>query len=417
MKHGSRWIVALLAAVLACAGLCACPKEPAPRVRPGRGDTSRDTQLRTDDLARELELVILDNYLQLSVGNIETYADGIARDRTIMLLGIGPEQVFFGPNPGPDVVDRRPFRERPRCIPGARAPEECAEVVSKRLDIHLYLDDSVGWLSDELSYRIPYGGRQAAVPVRISAVFVRDIDLWVMVAEHLSYALSFEEIIALARDGKLSRPKQFPTRFPPTSRNEMRLFTGSTQDWLNRRPDQGRSARNKLDHWRERARLSEDEKQAAIDRDKLLGDGLFRAITPDPRVEVQEERVAQAESLAHFFGPGATVTIDDYQIDLADNGRVGWMTANLSVLVPGRAGPEVRIGLRGLFLYALDVNGWNLVHSHISVPVTDDQLAQRVFGSLPEPDPPRMQSTGDDAAESPPAPDDTRQPAQKSGNL
>ena len=75
------------------------------RVRP---EQRIDPLLGKLDLARDLEATVLENYMQLTLGNFEAYADGIARDRDIVLIGISARDLVVGREPAGARRDRRP---------------------------------------------------------------------------------------------------------------------------------------------------------------------------------------------------------------------------------------------------------------------------------------------------------------------
>jgi hypothetical protein len=60
-------------------------------------------------------------------------------------------------------------------------------VRSKHLDIQIAADQTAAWISDELSWRITMCGRVAVIPLRITALYAHDGDRWVPVFEHLSF--------------------------------------------------------------------------------------------------------------------------------------------------------------------------------------------------------------------------------------
>ena len=368
-----------LIAVL-CA-LCACNGKTANQRSTGAaGDTSRDRNLSTDDLSRELEIVILENYLQLSVGNIEAYADSISREREVMLLGLSADATRVGRNQELARVDRRPLKARPRCMPGERTKLACLTVLSKRLDVHLYADDSAGWLSDELSYRVPIGGRLATIPLRLTAVFVRDIDRWILVSEHLSYALPLSEIMDLARTGELSPVRPYDNWF--SERGRAKLLRDRLERQFNESEKETTLRSRQL---RSKYRRAREERAEGQDTNTVREDAMV-VIRPTPGAEYHDEQVHDVPSLARVFGAGARVRIDNYRFDMAANARVAWMAANLTAEARDpESGRPVRIGLRGTFLFAFDkLSGWNLMQSHVSVPISDTQLADRIFGPLPE---------------------------------
>lgn len=361
----------LLALAIGSAG-CPKPVEPAV-VPPVRGRVSQDSEVTPEDLARDLESTLLENYLQLSLGNMEAYADSIARDRDVVLIGVRSEDLVVGVNPSGRTRDRRLYSDRRHCGASTSGDMPCIQVLPKTLDLHLYEDESVGWVVDEISYRVPHDDREAAIPLRMTVVTVRDIDRWVLVMEHVSYGLPVAEIIALARRGKLASPELIEKRHD--DRGRARLLSRLVLSYLN--ADEQAIQR--------RVQAMERKRQSATERGAYVVDeSTLFTLYPGPRQEYRGPDVHSAPSLAQLFGPSARVTMDSYRLSVAINKRVAWMAARLTVTMPDPGtGRDLVIGLRGTFLFAFDSHGWNLTQTHISVPVTDALLDERFFGKPP----------------------------------
>src|SRR5690606_18769337 len=99
-------------------------------------------------------------------------------------------------------------------------------LLTKNLELQLSEDGSVGWLFDEMSYRVPYGGRMASIPIRNTSVFVRDFDRWVLVLEHQAYAVSIDELRGMAAGRRLPAPRRFESRFTVTPGRELLRLVG-----------------------------------------------------------------------------------------------------------------------------------------------------------------------------------------------
>lgn len=382
---------ALLALAAAVTGCRAAPDQYV--VASTISEALPESQWNPDELGRDLEATALENYLQLALGNMEAYADSVAREREVALIGIGPKDVVVGINPPGLIRDRRPFRDRRHCSFGERNNEPCLRFQSKNLDVHVYGDGSVGWISDELSYRVPNEGREAAIPVRLTAVFVRDIDRWVLVLEHMSYALPRSEILAMAERGELEPPMPIKSAFQDA--RQARLLKVYVQREHNANEQtRARAARQrtstdgdtapdtKLDApstTGDEPADDEDDQQANVDDQALF------ALLPGTRQEYRGAQTYGAPSLAQLFtwpgGAPARVLVGDYRIGKSPNRRVAWMVANLSVAVTTPSGRELSIGLRGTYLFAKSGRLWKLVQSHVSVPVAESRLAERFFGA------------------------------------
>jgi hypothetical protein len=316
-----------------------------------------------DELVRELEAAMLENYLQLALGNMEAYADSVARDREIAIMGIRPHDVIVGTNPQERLRARKhlPFHDRPHCHIGASESEPCLRLLPKTLDVHLSTDDSVGWITDEVSYRVPHEGREAAIPLRMSAVMMRDIDRWVLVMEHTSYGMPVSAIMDLARKGELATPTGFSDYHD--DRNRAGVFRRELRTFLNA----DAAARKRYLDTMERAQPVPAE--------------AYFLLLPGRRREYHGASMFQAPSLAQIFGPGAVVTIDGYRLSAAPNKRMAWMATRLTVKVEDPvSGRTLPISLRGTFLFVFGNLRWHLVQAHISAPLTEAQIGRRLFG-------------------------------------
>lgn len=351
-------------------GLAGCSNKPAPTVvRPGGASIGQEIEFDTDDLSRELEAMVLESYLHVSLGNMEAFADMVVQDRESVLIGVQPGDLVVGTSSEARTRDRRLFRDRPHCGPSRADGEPCLRLVPKTLDVHLYADESVGWAIDEVSYRVPHDGREAAIPLRMTAVMVRDIDRWVLAMQHESYALSADQLVELARAGQLPAPASMRTHFE--DRGRARLLKVLAEKRLN--------ADDAARERRVRAMERKRERAARGDID-VVDESALSLLYTGPVDEYHGVDVHDAPSLAEVFGTGTRVTIDDYRLSVAANKRVAWMAANLTVAL-GREDVDIR--LRGTFVFAFDSYGWNLMQAHVSAPVTEQQIAERYFSTSP----------------------------------
>ncbi len=312
----------------------------------GAIDLSADTATSRYDLRRDLEATVLEGYQQLTLGNLEAYGDGISRDRDIVLIGISPDSVVVGRDPPGINADRRPFRKTR------------ARFYSKNLNLTLASDRSVGWVYDEMSYRVAHLGREASIPIRVSSVYQREIDRWVLVAEHMGYALPIDDIIELARAGRLVAPAPICKRKKCDHESPgLRRLVES----LYRPPPDGGIA-------------------ATFVSGRALGRAVL--VWPDPDQEHHGREVRQAPELAELFGDGATVKLHDYRAFVSPSRKVAWVYANLQVTT---GDGELTIGLRASHVLELvrrrtNQYAWKMVQVHVSVPIQIDELRRRVFG-------------------------------------
>lgn len=179
------WV--LLWAVL---GLSAgCPGSPSTRSTPSRapGSASEGEATRLARLFAELQDDILTSYerddpLDLDTGMIDPRV-GTVR------IGVGPGDVYVSGEPA------RPASRWPLDIDRSDGSTR-TYVRSKRLEIQIAADRTAAWMVDELSWRIEMcrprqgnatGGFTAVIPLRITALYAHDGDRWVPVFEHLSF--------------------------------------------------------------------------------------------------------------------------------------------------------------------------------------------------------------------------------------
>lgn len=360
-------------------------------------------------LQRELEITVLENYLQLTLGNMEAYADTLGRDRVLTLLGIGADEVATGslpedcsPAAAPDRIcgssrDRLPFRSDTPCGIGSSARAPCLGVYSKNLQLHLSQDGSTAWVFDELAYRVPHQGREASIPLRYTAVFVRDVDRWVMVMEHMSHAIAIELVLALARDGKLAMPRDLPVQDIDLVRARMLLARVSGRLEGNREPRAPTPADGSGEPGETPAGTPDEEPgedpggtpdeaqvmtppgapgSPAADRRSEPGTLLW----PYPYGEFHGPALDTAPSLAEVLGPDTRITMHDIRLALSGSERVAWLATNLHAR-QGRGDGAWTLGMRLTAVFERDASDqWTIMQMHVSVPVSRSQLREHVLG-------------------------------------
>jgi ketosteroid isomerase-like protein len=356
-----------LAALLAVG--CGSPRTASVQSRP----TAAPGRVSVLELRRELEATVLENYLQLGLGNMEAYADSIDTGDDVTSIGIGPDDVFAGA-PGdacagagatsPEAMalhrgcgrsaERLPFRSGEPCLQGSEGEAPCLGVFSKNLGVRMSRDGTTAWVVDEISYRIPHRGRQAAMPLRYTAVFARDLERWVLVMEHLSYPLSSELVRELAAAGALATPAPLEKHGVPSLWQIVHEYIAVDAASRARSP------------------VLAATRTASEDRVILL---------PDPRAELRGAAIYSAPNLADVFGPGTQVAAQDMRVFFAPGGRVAWMAGNLTMSTRVNDQP-VSIGMRLTVVLEQDEGAmWRLMQAHVSVPVRKDQLEAQVLGS------------------------------------
>lgn len=410
----SRWLARLLPMLLAGAVLLGVALAVAPGCgsrgsrRVGQMPSSEVIEDRPvsnpEVLQRELEITVLENYLQLTLGNMEAYADTIARDREVTLIGIGADQVATGtlpedcsPTAAPGRIcgssrDRLPFRSHTPCGIGSAERAPCLGVYSKNLQLHMSQDGSTAWVFDELAYRVPHQGREASIPLRFTAVFVRDVDRWVMVMEHLSYAMPTKLVLELARDGSLTTPRPMPARDIDLVRARLLLAQVSR-----RLKDQVRPQAVDTPADGSAGTNGDAESEAGADADGETGNrtagtasaspdaGRSREpgplLWPDPYAEFHGPSFDDAPSLASMLGPDTRITMHNIRLALSESERVAWLAANLHAR-QGSGDGAVKLGMRLTAVFERGAGGqWNIMQMHVSVPVSQSQMQERVLGN------------------------------------
>lgn len=334
----ARWLVACAAVALA-----GCPGgrtvTQVTTTTPSSGDGDGDG---APDRVREVEATMLENYRLFASGAASSYAQGIARDRSVAVAGITPNTVLVGVWPDGIEQDRRPYQSN------------SVRILSKNLDVHIAANPSVAWVSDELSYRVPYKGREASVPIRFTGVYVRDIDRWLLVMEHMSYAMTAAELIAMAQRNELSILPPIPPARTSTTGQVREIQKHITA---------------LLEKWHSAGTQTAD--LVAADTDVLV-------MWPDPDAEYRGLAASAAPKLVEVFGDGAKLARSQYRVFVARNESVAWALANHTIELPGKH----PFDLRGT--YVLEPRGdrgkWSVVQAHVSVPLHIHQIDRKVFG-------------------------------------
>jgi hypothetical protein len=234
------------------------------------------------------------------------------------------------------------------------------EVRSKHLEIQIAADLSAAWMADEVSWRIEMCGRIAVIPLRITALYAHDGDRWVPVFEHLSFA-------------RTPTPSDAP--LPRAIKTE--VISGDLRDELS-----GVLARGLL-------RTPHEAQVVAQDSTAVV-------IGPDIADEWYGPQVLEAR-----LPPGK---LEDRRVGIVGRSlgeaRVAYWIGNYVADVPARPGfaaGKVRMRVTHVFEKrrmsrdpkAKDAKSkacgddcrWLLVQSHMSQPITDDELTKLVFGT------------------------------------
>lgn len=354
MRTARRALIGLAALAAGCPGP---PPRPVtgPSDRPGRDEDTRLTR-QFDELQDDiLTSYDRDEPLEPATGMIDPRI-GVLR------IGAGPEDVYPAGAVGsrwPIAVDRL---SRP-------------EVRSKRLEIQIALDQTAGWMSDELSWRLWLCDRTVVIPLRITALYARDGDRWVAVFEHLSFA----------------RPPNAGDA-PPARPIKTEVASGDLRDELS-----GVLARS----------LFRDP------HDPLVTAQSGGALVLGPGIA---DEWHDAQVLGAHLPAG---TFEDRRVGLvgrnADTATIAYWVGNYNAILPARPGVSAgKAAMRVTHVFekrwfaardGLPVDGkscglddnqardparrkdvkehcrWMLVQTHMSQPITDDELTRLVFGT------------------------------------
>jgi hypothetical protein len=172
-----RWLVLLT--VLAG---CPRPKPPQTSTQGDAFDTDRDDTRRRS--ISELQDQILASYERDEPAEVESLMIPPRLDDKKFAHPIGPGRIGVGPG---DALFANELERAPSRWPLDVAPLTPTTAHSKRLELHLSLDGTAAWAFDEISWRIGMCGRTAVIPLRMTGLYARDGDRWVMVFEHVSF--------------------------------------------------------------------------------------------------------------------------------------------------------------------------------------------------------------------------------------
>jgi hypothetical protein len=325
----------------------------------GKGPPLADTQ-GTDEpvsrgsLLRDLEAEVLDGYdrdepLDTQVRVIDPVV-GAAR------IGVGPGDVWVGEQVGL-ATSRWPL---------ATDRTTDLDVKSKKLELHVAADQSAAWVSDEVSWRITACDRVAVIPLRFTALYVRDGDRWSAVVEHLSYGrpLSAEDHagFGVPIDPAVADPAIAEA-----------LDAGLTPLLLAARPAA-------LDLAPEAFALGPDvwdELRTGSGSDELAATPLWPR---DLRIEAPSDGAAGA-SVPTSARPG--LLSGARRVGLVERGggktTIAYWVGTLLAPRPDVDGAQA-VRLRATFVFERTGTSWALAQAHLSLPTDDAALAGAAFG-------------------------------------
>lgn len=334
----------VLAAAVALAG-CPTPKQgPPPTLADPTPGVSRDE--RADRIA-ELQDEILTSYER---------DEPLESENGMLIPEVGPARIGVAPE---DVLLAGELMKPQTRWPLSLDKWTRSDGRSKRLDIHLALDQSAAWVSDEISWQIVMCGRTAMIPLRMTALFSRDGDRWVPVFEHVSFG----------RTPTPTRTGQKPPRpiFPAVASRDLADELSRVLSPIVRRE------------------ITTASPIATGPEVTLLG--------PDVAAEWHGADVLGAKLV-----PGtAPMKLEDRRVGVVGRGlgksSIAYWIGNITTELPARPGvPGGLAHFRGTFVFEKRGKGddarWVLVQGHISHAIEDGELASAVFGTAllsPEP--------------------------------
>jgi hypothetical protein len=346
-------LVAVLALAAACSGGSGKRRAVPAETIVGDEDASRRAHLFAELQDDVLSSYERDDPPDFDTGMIDPKI-GTAR------IGAGPGDVYIAGD-----LARAPSRwplDLDRATPTA--------VRSKHLEIQLAADLTAAWIADEVSWRIEMCGRTAVIPLRITALYAHDGDRWVPVFEHLSFGFQ-----PTPRDAPL--PKAIKTE----------VVSGDLRDELS-----GVLGRGLLRVPHDPSVVAQDPGAMALGPD--FGDEWHGAAVLEARVppgKLEDRRVGTVGR-----NPGdATVAywVGNYIAELPARPGVAAGKARMRVthvfekrpLVTEDGTPGERASCAkdpaGRAGTANPSCRWMLVQSHMSQPITDDELTRVVFGT------------------------------------
>ncbi|MCE9573608.1 MAG: nuclear transport factor 2 family protein [Deltaproteobacteria bacterium] len=310
---------------------------------PFAGENGDETPI----LRRELESEILDSYQRDDRVAETDWVGVLSSDLGIVRFGVGPddEQVTTRGAPPP--------RRLPLGLAVSAGVAPCDRVLrSKKLELHMAEDGGTAWVSDEVAACAVVCGKIALVPLRLSAVYVRGADRWVVAVEHLSYAQPAAALIA--RGEQRATPLDAVT----AARSWGPALTALAATAIEASAPEVRA------------------KVFATTPDALVW-------WPDPAHELRGAAVASGPSLTDAFD-AEKVVVERARIGLGPSlsgapGTIAWWAGTIAITARGTAG-AVPIRLRATLVFERRADRWQVVHAHVSAPIDDAALAHEIGG-------------------------------------
>ena len=339
----------------------------------GKAAPTAEAQTTADDPAIHLAHVLIE--LQDDILASYERDEPPELDSSMIVPAIGTARIGAGPG---DVYIAGDLARAPSRWPLDVDRSTRTDVRSKNLAIQVAVDQSAAWMSDELSWRIAACGRTAVIPLRITALYAHDGDRWIPVFEHLSFGWA-----------------PTPLDAPPPKAIKTEVVSGDLRDELS----------------------------------GVLGRGLLR--TPhDPQVAAQDPGalVLGPDAADEWHGPAVLAAklpagkLEDRRVGTVgrtpSEATVAYWIGNYIADIPARPGygaGKVRMRVTHVFEKRRPGDGklractgddcrWMLVQTHMSQPISDDDLTQRIFGTaLISPKPLQLDCSDSDSIKAPAA--------------
>lgn len=327
-------LIVVPVAIAACTGKKPLTRTPLVDSAPvNEGDTG-------GRLVRELELEVLASYDRdkldfVAANNVIDPSVGL------VVIGLGPGDVRKGTSPD----DRWPIHE----VAG-----EPVRIVSRRLELFLSTDQTVGWSYDDISMRMEVCGRTASIPLRVAQVYVRDSERWTLVAEHVAYAQPMGRWLDSAKGPEGSKLPTFVEKQPESNAAQEAIAQLLASDG---------------------------------DRGVWAAQASTLAVWPDPLHVLRGGATRSGPTLARTLGdPGdVSLSIDGLSLALGPGRNVAIATATLLASVKRlNAGKEetVEVRLRGTFVIERIGESWRARFAMVSTAITPGELVARSLGQV-----------------------------------
>lgn len=324
--------------VVAVAALAGCPAPGPSRTTELRDPAVSDRDDGRGRLARELETEVRASYQR---PGLDAAAAAAIIDPSVGLvaIGVGPSDLVIGP-----VTTGR--------WPVSSVGTRPTTVVSRALEVHVAVDESLGWAYDEATLELPVCGRVAAIPLRVFQIYARDADRWTLVAEHLAYAQSMGRWLDAA----------------------VRADGSKLPDAVEQQPD-AVAARDVI-----AMAISPDGDRAAT----WDGAADALAVWPDPLQVLRGGATQLGPSLAASLEATA-VSVDGIRLALGPTRQTAFATTTLlarTVRADGGGERAVDVRLRASFVleHVGDAGPWRVRAAMVSVPITAGALVGRTVG-------------------------------------